>query len=255
VSRRPLIAANWKMHGTVASVQAYLEALVDRVGAAGPEVVVCPPFTLLPAAVLIATGSKVAIGAQNCHWEDSGAFTGEVAPAMLAELGVRWVIAGHSERRQYFGESDATAGARAKAAQRAGLDVIFCVGETLEQREAGETLAVLERQSTAIEGLDPAHLALAYEPIWAIGTGKTATATQAQEAHAALRRRAGELLGEPAAAGLRILYGGSVKPDNAAVLLAEKDVDGALVGGASLDVEGFWAIIHAAPGEHRGAEE
>lgn len=255
MSRRPLIAANWKMHGTVASVQAYLEALVDRVGAAGPEVVVCPPFTLLPAAVLIATGSEVAIGAQNCHWEDSGAFTGEVAPAMLAELGVRWVIAGHSERRQYFGESDATAGARAKAAQRAGLDVIFCVGETLEQREAGATLAVLERQSTAIEGLDPAHLALAYEPIWAIGTGKTATAAQAQEAHAALRRRAGELLGEPAAAGLRILYGGSVKPDNAAVLLAEKDVDGALVGGASLDVEGFWAIIHAAPGEHRGAEE
>lgn len=255
MSRRPLIAANWKMHGTVASVQAYLEALVDRVGAAGPEVVVCPPFTLLPAAVLIATGSEVAIGAQNCHWEDSGAFTGEVAPAMLAELGVRWVIAGHSERRQYFGESDATAGARAKAAQRAGLDVIFCVGETLEQREAGETLAVLERQSTAIEGLDPAHLALAYEPIWAIGTGKTATATQAQEAQVALRRRAGELLGEPAAAGLRILYGGSVKPDNAAVLLAEEDVDGALVGGASLDVEGFWAIIHAAPGEHRGAEE
>ena len=255
MSRRPLIAANWKMHGTVASVQAYLEALVDRVGTAGPEVVVCPPFTLLPAAVLIATGSEVAIGAQNCHWEDSGAFTGEVAPAMLAELGVRWVIAGHSERRQYFGESDATAGARAKAAQRAGLDVIFCVGETLEQREAGETLAVLERQSTAIEGLDPAHLALAYEPIWAIGTGKTATATQAQEAQAALRRRAGELLGEPAAAGLRILYGGSVKPDNAAVLLAKEDVDGALVGGASLDVEGFWAIIHAAPGEHRGAEE
>jgi triosephosphate isomerase len=255
VSRRPLVAGNWKMHGTVASVQAYLEALVERVGAAGPEVVVCPPFTLLPAAVLIATGSEVAIGAQNCHWEESGAFTGEVAPAMLAELGVRWVIVGHSERRQYFGESDATASARARAAQRAGLDVIFCVGETLEQREAGETLAVLERQSTAIEGLDPAHLALAYEPVWAIGTGKTATAAQAQEAHAALRRRAAELLGKPAAAGLRILYGGSVKPDNATVLLGEEDVDGALVGGASLDVEGFWAIIHAAPGEHRGAEE
>jgi triosephosphate isomerase len=255
VSRRPLVAANWKMHGTVASVQAYLETLVERVAGAGPEVVVCPPFTLLPAAVLIATGSEVAIGAQNCHWEDNGAFTGEVAPTMLAELGVRWAIVGHSERRQYFGESDATAGARAKAAQRAGLDVIFCLGETLEQRDAGETLAVLERQSTAIEGLDPAHLAVAYEPIWAIGTGKTATATQAQEAHVALRRRAGELLGEPAAASLRILYGGSVKPDNAAVLLREKDVDGALVGGASLDVEGFWAIIHAAPGEHRGAEE
>ena len=255
MSRRPLIAANWKMHGTVASVQAYLETLVERVAAAGPEVVVCPPFTLLPAAVLIATGSEVAIGAQNCHWEDGGAFTGEVAPAMLAELGVRWVIVGHSERRQYFGESDATAGARARAAQRAGLDVIFCVGETLQQREAGETLAVLERQSTAIEGLDPAHLALAYEPVWAIGTGKTATAAQAQAAHMALRRRAGEMLGEAAAAALRLLYGGSVKPDNAAALLREDDVDGALVGGASLDAEGFWAIIHAAPGKRLGAEE
>ena len=255
MSRRPLVAANWKMHGTVASVQAYLETLVGRVTASGPEVVVCPPFTLLPAAALIATGSAVAIGAQNCHWEDHGAFTGEVAPGMLAELGVRWVIVGHSERRQYFGESDATAGARARAAQRAGLDVVFCLGETLEQREAGETLAVLERQSTALEGLDPEHLAVAYEPIWAIGTGKTASASQAQEAHAALRRRAGEILGDAAAAGLRILYGGSVKPDNAAGLLAEGDVDGALVGGASLDVEGFWAIIHAAPGERRGAEE
>ena len=255
MSRRPLVAANWKMHGTVASVQAYLEALVERVGAAGPEVVVCPPFTLLPAAVLIATGSAVAVGAQNCHWEEKGAFTGEVAPAMLAELGVRWVIVGHSERRQYFGESDATAGARARAAQRAGLDVIVCVGETLEQRESGETLTVLERQSIAIEGLDPAHLALAYEPIWAIGTGKTATATQAQEAHAALRRRAGEMLGGEAAAGLRILYGGSVKPDNAAAVLGGRDVDGALVGGASLDLEGFCAIIHGALGESRGAEE
>ena len=255
MSRRPLVAANWKMHGTVASVQAYLEGLVERVAIAGPEVVVCPPFTLLPAAVLIATGSAVAVGAQNCHWEENGAFTGEVAPAMLAELGVRWVIVGHSERRQYFGESDATAGARARAAQHAGLDVIFCVGETLVQREAGETLAVLERQSTALEGLDPAHLALAYEPVWAIGTGRTATTVQAQEAHVALRRRAAELLGGAAAAGLRILYGGSVKPDNAAALLAEADVDGALVGGASLDLEGFCAIILGALGERRGAKE
>ena len=255
MSRRPVVAANWKMHGTVASVQAYLEGLVERVAIAGPEVVVCPPFTLLPAAVLIATGSAVAVGAQNCHWEENGAFTGEVAPAMLAELGVRWVIVGHSERRQYFGESDATAGARARAAQHAGLDVIFCVGETLAQREAGETLAVLERQSTALEGLDPARLALAYEPVWAIGTGRTATTAQAQEAHAALRRRAAELLGGAAAAGLRILYGGSVKPDNAAALLAEADVDGALVGGASLDLEGFCAIILGALGERRGAKE
>jgi triosephosphate isomerase len=251
--RRHLIAANWKMHGTVPSVQAYLETLLERTHAAGPEVVVCPPFTLLPAAVLIASGSEVAIGAQSCHWEEKGAFTGEVAPSMLAELGARWVIVGHSERRQHFGETDSTAAARAQAAQRAGLSVIFCLGETLAQREAGETLAVLERQSAALASLDPGLLAVAYEPVWAIGTGRNATPAQAQEAHAALRRRAGELLGGEAARALRIVYGGSVKPDNAAALLAQPDVDGALVGGASLDVEGFCAIIHAAPGGRPGA--
>jgi len=251
--RRCLISANWKMHGTIGSIGVYLETLVERVRPDGPEVVVCPPFTLLPTALLIASGSEVAVGAQNCHWEAKGAFTGEVAPTMLAELGVRWVIVGHSERRQYFGETDASAAARAKAAQQAGLSVILCLGETLEQRDAGETLAVLERQSAALAGLDPALLAVAYEPVWAIGTGRNATPAQAQEAHAALRRRAGELLGEAAARGLRILYGGSVKPDNAAALLAQADVDGALVGGASLDAEGFCAIIHAAPGNRRGA--
>jgi triosephosphate isomerase len=286
--RRCLIAANWKMHGSAPSIQAYLEALIpfveglggkgsrpsepgftpgERGGLGGaseaggglgapqgpPEVVVCPPFTLLPVALLIASGSNLAIGAQNCHWEEKGAFTGEVGAPMLAELGVRWAIVGHSERRQHFGETDATAAARAMAAQRAGLSVIFCLGETLAQREAGETLAVLERQSAALAGLDPALLAVAYEPVWAIGTGRNATPAQAQEAHAALRRRAGELLGGEAAAALRILYGGSVKPDNAAVLLAQPDVDGALVGGASLDVEGFCAIIHAAPGGRPGA--
>jgi triosephosphate isomerase len=208
---------------------------------------------LLPAALLIASGSEVAVGAQNCHWADAGAFTGEVAAPMLAELGAQWVIVGHSERRQHFGETDETAAARAKAAQRAGLAVIFCLGETLEQRDAGETLAVLERQSAALAGLDPALLAVAYEPVWAIGTGRNATPAQAQEAHAALRRRAGELLGAEAAGTLRILYGGSVKPDNALSLLAQPDVDGALVGGASLDVEGFCAIIHAAPGRRPGA--
>ena len=251
--RRCLIAANWKMHGTVASIEAYLETLIERVGPDGPEVVVCPPFTLLPAALLIASGSEVAVGAQNCHWGDAGPFTGEVAAPMLAELGAQWVIVGHSERRQHFGETDETAAARAKAAQRAGLSVIFCLGETLEQRDAGETLAVLERQSAALAGLDPALLAVAYEPVWAIGTGRNATPAQAQEAHAALRRRAGELLGDEAAGTLRILYGGSVKPDNALSLLAQPDVDGALVGGASLDVEGFCAIIHAAPGRRPGA--
>ena len=251
--RRALVCANWKMHGTVPSVQAYLETLIARTGPTGPELILCPPFTLLPAALLVATGSHVAIGAQNCHWEEKGAFTGEVAPPMLAELGVRVVIVGHSERRQHFGETDGTAAARAKAAQRAGLSVIFCLGETLEQKDAGETLAVLERQSAALAGLDPALLTLAYEPVWAIGTGRNATPAQAQEAHAVLRRRGRELFGAPAAAALRILYGGSVKPDNAAALLAQEDVDGALVGGASLDAEGFCAIIHAVPGIRPGA--
>jgi triosephosphate isomerase len=243
-----LIAANWKMHGDSASVQRYLEELLPLIEDRPVEVVVCPPFTLVPAAVMIASGSRVAIGGQNCHWEERGAFTGEVAPGMLVELGARWVIVGHSERRQHFGESDASAAARAQAAQRAGLAVIFCLGETLEQREAGATFAVLERQSAAVAGLDPGLLAVAYEPVWAIGTGRNATPEQAQEAHEYLRGRLAAALGAAPASRLRILYGGSVKPDNAAMLLARNDVDGALVGGASLDVAAFSAIIRSAPG-------
>lgn len=246
--RRPLIAGNWKMHGTIPAVQSYLESLIQVARADGPQVVVCPPYTTLPAAVMVASSSHVEIGAQSCHWEDKGAFTGEVSAPMLAELGVSWVIVGHSERRQYFGETDATAVARARAAQRHGLGVIFCLGETLEQREGGDTLTVLERQSAVLAGLDPAHLAVAYEPVWAIGTGRNASPTQAQEAHAYLRGRLAELLGRGAAEELRVLYGGSVKPDNAAATLQEVDVDGALVGGASLDVAAFSAIIHAASG-------
>jgi triosephosphate isomerase len=253
MSRRQCIAANWKMHGSVASIQAYLEALIGRVGNDGPEVVVCPPYTLLPAAALIAGGSAVAIGGQSCHWEEKGAYTAEIAPAMLVEIGATFVIVGHSERRQYFGETDATAAARARAAQRAGLTVIFCLGETLEQRDAGETFAVLERQSAVLAGLDPALLTVAYEPVWAIGTGRNATPEQAQEAHAHLRSRAAALLGSEAAAGLRILYGGSVKPDNAAAILSRPDVDGALVGGASLDAASFWAIIQGSPALARGS--
>jgi triosephosphate isomerase len=250
--RRPLIAANWKMYGGPASVQRYLEGLLDQTRVQGPELVVCPPFQALPAAVMVASGSHIAIGGQNCHWEEKGAFTGEVSAAMLAELGVRWVIVGHSERRQYFGESDETAAARARTAQKAGLAVIFCLGETLEQRDRGETLAVIERQSAVLAGLDPSLLAVAYEPVWAIGTGRNATPEQAQEAHAFLRTRAGSLLGAGAASDLRLLYGGSVKPDNAAHLLAQNDVDGALVGGASLDVATFSAIIRCAPGDGPG---
>ena len=247
--RRPLIAANWKMHGSPEAVQRFLEILLARFGNdAGREIVLCPPFTALPAAVMVASGSSIAVGGQNCHWEDKGAFTGEVAAAMLVELGARWVIVGHSERRQYFGETDATAAARARTAQRAGLSVIYCLGETLEQRDAGEALAVLERQSAVLAGLDPERLAVAYEPVWAIGTGRNATPDQAQEAHAFLRARVAGLLGDHPAAALRILYGGSVKADNAAELLGREDVDGALVGGASLDAEAFSAIIRCAPG-------
>lgn len=249
--RRPLVAANWKMHGTTDGVQRYLEALIGQLQPDGPQVVVCPPYTLLPAAVMVATRSPVEIGAQNCHWEDKGAFTGEIAASMLAELGVTWTVVGHSERRQYFGETDATAAARARAGQRAGLSVVFCLGELLAEREAGQTLAVLERQSAVLAGLDPSRLAVAYEPVWAIGTGRNATPEQAQEAHAFLRRRIAGLLGEEAARGLRILYGGSVKPDNAGAILSQPDVDGALVGGASLDVAAFSTIIHAAPGASR----
>jgi triosephosphate isomerase (TIM) len=252
MGRRQCIAANWKMHGNVASIQAYLESLVDRVVADGPEVVVCPPYTLLPVAALIASGSEVAIGGQSCGWEEKGAFTGEIAPSMLVELGARFVIVGHSERRQYFGETDATAAARARAAQRAGLTVIFCLGESLNEREHGDTLSVLQRQSAVLAGLDPALLTVAYEPVWAIGTGRNATPEQAQEAHAFLRSRLAALLGEEAAAAIRILYGGSVKPDNAAAILGQGDVDGALVGGASLDATSFWAIIQAAPALARG---
>ncbi|MFH1176426.1 MAG: triose-phosphate isomerase [Acidobacteriota bacterium] len=252
MARRPCLAANWKMHGSCATVQGYLEVLIDRLPAGGPEVIVCPPFTTLPLAAMLAAGSAVAIGAQSCHWEEKGAYTGEVAAPMLVELGVRWVIAGHSERRQYFGETDATAAARARAAQHAGLAVIYCLGETLEQRERGETFAVLERQGAVLAGLDPGLLAVAYEPVWAIGTGRNATPEQAQEAHAFLRTRLAAVLGGDEAAGLRILYGGSVKPDNAAAILAKSDVDGALIGGASLDVEAFWAIILAAPANRRG---
>jgi triosephosphate isomerase (TIM) len=253
--RRPLIAANWKMHGSVASVQTYLEALISGTTTTTAQVVVCPPYPTLPAAVMVASGSAIEIGAQSCHWEDKGAFTGEVAAPLLAEMGVRWVIVGHSERRQYFAETDATTAARARAAQRHGMGVIYCLGETLEQREAGETLAVLERQSALLAGLDAGSLTVAYEPVWAIGTGRNATPEQVQEAHAFLRSRLASLLGPGAAQGIRVLYGGSVKPENAAVLLTQPDVDGALVGGASLDADGFSAIIHAAPEATRGLKE
>jgi len=244
--RRPLIVGNWKMHKGVAETAAFLEGLLAAGQPGGVEVVVCPPFTSLANAAMLLTGSAVGLGAQNVHWEAQGAFTGEVAAPMLAELGVGWVIVGHSERRALFGESDASAVRRAACAQAHGLEVIFCVGETLAEREAGATFAVLERQIAGLGALDPAHLVVAYEPVWAIGTGRNATTEQAQEAHAELRRRLAGIFGAGAAERLRILYGGSLKPSNSAELLAQPDVDGGLIGGASLDVDSFCAIMRDA---------
>jgi triosephosphate isomerase len=195
---------------------------------------------------MILTGSEIGLGAQNVHWESSGAFTAEVAAQMLTEISVRSVIVGHSERRTLFGETDESALARARAAQEAGLEVIYCIGETLDERDGGDTFAILERQTADLGVLDPSPLVLAYEPVWAIGTGRTATPTQAQEAHAFVRLRLAKLFGGDAAESLRILYGGSLKPANAHELLRLADVDGGLIGGASLDVQSFSAIIRAA---------
>jgi triosephosphate isomerase len=244
--RTPLIAGNWKMHKTVAETTAYLEAIINEDLPDTVDVVCCPAFMSLPAAVMVVTGSQIGLGAQNVHWETSGAFTAEVAAPMLTEIGVQWVIVGHSERRTLFAESDETALDRARAAQTAGLEVIYCIGETLGERDAGETFAVLERQTAALGSLDPDHLVLAYEPVWAIGTGRTATPTQAQEAHGFLRVRVASIFDGATAENLRIVYGGSLKPANAHELLPLADVDGGLIGGASLDVSSFSAIIRAA---------
>ena len=244
--RTPLIAGNWKMHKGVTETTAFLEALLAEELPADVDVLCCPPSTSLPAAAMIATGSRVHIGAQNVHWETSGAFTGEIAAPMLSELGIGWVIVGHSERRTLFGETDDTTSARAAAAQAAGLEVVYCVGESLSERDAGVTFAVLEAQTDVLRDLDPGHLVLAYEPVWAIGTGRTATPAQAQEAHAFLRVRLASMFDGEASEAIRILYGGSLKPENAHELLALADVDGGLIGGASLDVRSFSAIIRAA---------
>jgi triosephosphate isomerase (TIM) len=231
-----LIAGNWKMHKGADETAAFSRALRERLaGLEGVDVAVCPPFVSLAAAVQALAGTEIAVAAQNVHWEEQGPFTGEVSPAMLLELGVYGAIVGHSERRQLFGETDEGVRRRTAAALEHGLWVIACVGETEQERERDQTEDVLRRQVSVLEQHE--HLVIAYEPVWAIGTGRTATPEQAQEAHAFIR----SLLDVP------ILYGGSVKPDNAAELLGQPDVDGALVGGASLDVDSFAAICAAAP--------
>jgi len=228
-----LIAGNWKMYKGPAAAAEFCLALRDE-DLRGVDVVVCPPYVSLAVAVQLLAGTEIAVAAQNVHWAQEGPFTGEISPSMLRELGVYGAIVGHSERRQHFGETDATVAERTRAALDAGLFVIACVGETEEERERGATQDVLRRQVSVLEADE--NLVVAYEPVWAIGTGKTATPGIAQEAHAFIKSLLDVL----------VLYGGSVKPDNAAELLALPDVDGALVGGASLELDSFTAICRAA---------
>jgi triosephosphate isomerase len=246
--RQKLIAANWKMYKTPEQTREFFRDFLPLVGGhTRDEIVVCPPDIDLAVALESAKGSKVAIGGQNAHWKTEGAFTGETSAAMLRALGVTHVIIGHSERRQYFCETDDTVNLRLKAALEAHLTPICCVGEVLEEREAGLTDDVLRRQCVrafhAVSAKKAAKLVVAYEPVWAIGTGKTATPELAAEAHAVIRREATEVFGEEFASKLRILYGGSVKPENASRLMAQEEIDGALVGGASLEASSFAAII------------
>jgi triosephosphate isomerase (TIM) len=246
--RRPIVAANWKMYKTVHEAEAFVAAFLPRVAdVRDVEIVLAPPFTALAAVGAKLKGSRVALAAQNVNAEKQGAFTGEIAVGMLVELGCRYGIVGHSERRALYGEDDASVAKKAAALLENGIRPIVCVGETLAQREAGRTAAVVSAQLAGSLATVPRERAeeivVAYEPVWAIGTGRTATPELAQEVHAEIRARLRERFGATADA-IRIQYGGSVKPDNAASLLAQADIDGALVGGASLEPEGFARIVH-----------
>ncbi|HED00010.1 MAG TPA: triose-phosphate isomerase [Proteobacteria bacterium] len=246
--RKPIVAGNWKMYKTIPEAMALINAL--RSGASGisdREIVVAPPFTALAAAARALDGSGISLSAQNTCWENEGAYTGEVSPTMLKDVGCRYVIIGHSERRHIFGERDETIARKIRAALDASLQPIFCIGETLEERETGETLAVLRRQVKEglklIRGADMGRVVIAYEPVWAIGTGKTATNEQAQESHSFIRTLLEGLFEKNIASDLRILYGGSVKAGNVDGLMAQPDIDGVLVGGASLEADSFLRII------------
>ena len=246
--RKKIIAGNWKMYKTPNEARAFFhEFLPLAKGHDRDEIVVCPSFLALDAAVQATKGSQVRIGAQDLHWEREGAFTGEISALMLIEVGATHVIIGHSERRQYFGETDDTVNLKLKSALEGGLIPIVCVGEVLEEREAGLTDDVLRRQCMRafhkVSAKKAAKLVVAYEPVWAIGTGKTATPQMAADAHSIIRGEAGKAFGDEFANHLRILYGGSVKPENAKALMSEEEIDGALVGGASLDPKSFAAIV------------
>ena len=252
--RTPFVVGNWKLNKTIAEALAFVTELKNQLGAVkGVQVGVAPVFTALHAVAKRLEGSALAVCGQDCHWESTGAWTGEVSAPMLADAGATWAIVGHSERRQFFGDTSAIVGNKAKAALAAGLGVIVCVGELLAERDAGRTLAVVDEQlAGALGGLDAeardlaTRLVIAYEPVWAIGTGRTATPGQAQEVHAHIRARLTERFGGDIASTMRIQYGGSVKPANAEALMAEADIDGALVGGASLEAADFIAIVKAA---------
>ena len=238
---------NVKPSETAALVKAVAEATAS---CANVDIVCCTPAIDVPAAVAAAAGTQVAVGSENCHWKESGAYTGEISTGMLLDAGATYVIVGHSERRQYFGETDETVNLRARAAIAAGLTAIVCIGETLEEREAGKLVEVIERQMNVglkdVTAADCAKLVIAYEPVWAIGTGKTATPDQAQEVHALIRATLAGLVGAETAETVRIQYGGSMKPSNAAELLAKKDIDGGLIGGAALKAADFAGIVAAA---------
>jgi triosephosphate isomerase (TIM) len=244
--RKPFIAGNWKMYKSVSEARTLARALrqpLDKV--VDRDIAVCPPFTALVAVGEELKGSVIALGAQNAHWEKQGAFTGEVAATMVSEVGCRYVIVGHSERRQYFAETDETVNKRMHAVLGAGLVPIVCIGETLQEREASATFRVVERQMQgSLKGLvASSSVVIAYEPVWAIGTGKTATPEQAQEVHSFIRGQFAKVYGDSAAQSVRILYGGSVKPDNISSLMAQPDIDGGLVGGASLEADSFSKIV------------
>jgi triosephosphate isomerase len=246
--RKKLIAANWKMYKTAKQGEDFVSQLLPLVlDHTRDDIVLCPPFTALPAVAEATRGSRIAVGAQDMFWEKEGAYTGEVSAGMLLAAGCTHVIIGHSERRQYFGETDDTVNRKLRAALAAGLKPIVCVGEVLAEREAGSTDDVLRRQCSVafreIASGEAIPIIIAYEPVWAIGTGKTATPELAAEAHRTIRFEAGQAFGEGVATQMRILYGGSVKPENANALMSQEEIDGALVGGASLDPKSFAAIV------------
>lgn len=246
--RKPIIAGNWKMNCTVTEAEALVSNLIPLVkNIKDREIVVCPTFTALSAISKLLKGNNIDFGAQNLHWEEKGAFTGEISAKMIKEIGCKYIIIGHSERRQYFHETDDTVNKKIKAALKVGLTPIVCIGEILEEREKGQTFTILEKQIRGgfknLSKDEMSKLVIAYEPVWAIGTGKTATPAQAEESHIFIRKTLAKIFGEDLSSKIRILYGGSVKPENIRELMNEVDIDGALVGGASLKADSFAKIV------------